>query len=105
VLVLLNREGFESSLPNTSRRSIGPLILANVTGEQPLHPAAQITVTIRPQDEVKMIWHQTVSQQTHRDSLTGAFHEPDEGAIVRVGVKYTLAAIASIDCVITDSPD
>ena len=39
-----------------------PLTIAmNVGGEQPLHPGAEVVISPRPEDQVKVVWHQAKS--------------------------------------------
>src|SRR5262249_9953478 len=58
VVVLLDRKGLETPLPHMAARGVVFVITANVSREQPLHPAAQIAVFVRPQDQMEVVGHE-----------------------------------------------
>ncbi len=57
--IVLNREGLEAALPDMSAALIVLVITPHVTGHQPLHPAAEVAVLIRPEHQMEVIRHQT----------------------------------------------
>ena len=103
MLILLNRECFETPLPNAAVRAVTTVIGSNMGGEKPLHPTAQITVFVWPQQQMKVIGHQAVADNAHRPSRAGAIHQPQKMAIVGVRVENTRALIATIDDVVEES--
>ena len=62
VFILLDRECFEPALPDVTTTMIMTEIAADVSVQQPLHPAAQIAIADRPESEMEMIGHDTISE-------------------------------------------
>ncbi len=51
------------------------VIPSDVRRGKPLHPLAEVPILFGPQNQVKMICHQTKGQQSHGDPLTGLNHQ------------------------------
>jgi len=64
-----DRKRSKPSLPNVAGRMIMTMIPPHVRGHQPLHPDAQVAILARPKNEMKMIRHEAVRQQPHRQAL------------------------------------
>lgn len=103
VLVLLDGERFESPLPDVAGGLVMLVVAADVRGEQPLHPAGQIAVLARPEDQVKVIRHQTISEQPHRHNFVGGREEADERLVIGRLMKDPLAGISAAEDVVTVS--
>jgi hypothetical protein len=58
MFIVLNGEGLEPALPDVTIGAVSAVVSANVCGEQPLHPPAEVSVVPRPQDQVEMIRHE-----------------------------------------------
>jgi hypothetical protein len=102
VLVLLNGEGLEPPLPDSADRRMAPAVIVDMRREEPLHPSAQVTVKVGPQDEMKVIRHETPGQHPHRVQLTGpAQQAAEDRQIVRV-VKDGLTGVAAGEGVVAD---
>ena len=65
MIVLLNREGLESTLPDMSAGVVMLLIPANMSRQQPVNPPAQVPIALGPKHQMEMIGHQAVSQDSH----------------------------------------
>src|SRR5262245_1466094 len=58
MVILLDRKGLETPLPHVAARGVVFEIPAHMGREQPLHPAAQVAVFVRPQDHMEVIGHE-----------------------------------------------
>ena len=97
MLIALDRKRFEPPLPHVAAAAVMPVIAADVARQQPLHPATEIAVAVRPKDEVKMVWHQAPADQAHRQPLAGRFKQADEGFVILIFVKHLAPPIAPIE--------
>ena len=102
MFVLLYGEGFEAALPDVTRATMAFVVTADVCGEEPLHPAGEVTVLAGPEDEVEMVGHEAVAADAHGEAFAGEGHEIDEGLIVVVVVEDAGAAVAAVDDVVAD---
>jgi len=105
MLILLNRESLESPLPNVSATSVVLMIETNVGRQQPLHPLAEISVQVRPENQMKVIRHNTVAEHSHANATTGFIEPVNECPVITAFPKNPLPAIAPIDNVIANTPD
>ena len=103
VFVFLDGERFESPLPDVAGGLVVLVVAADVCREQPLHPAGEIAVLARPEDQVKMVRHQAVTQEPHRNDFVGGVEETDEGLIIRPLVKHPLPGVPATENVVTIS--
>lgn len=76
------------------------VMTSDVGGHQPLHPGAETTITTWLNDEMEMIGHQAVANQTHRSFTACQFEQFDEGSVVGGFVKDLSASVAAIEDVI-----
>lgn len=76
--ILLNWKCFETTLPDTTGCITKPVMPADMACEQPVHPVTEITVAVWPQNQMKMVRHQTVRQYSHRYSIAGLCHQLNE---------------------------
>jgi hypothetical protein len=67
---------------------------------KPVHPTAQISVGMGPDNQVKMIRHQTIGQDAHWHLPTGVRHSFEKGLVVAILAEYLLPGIATIKNVI-----
>ena len=49
MVVLLNRKGFEPALPDVPAGVVMPLVAADMRGQQPVHPPAEVAVACGPE--------------------------------------------------------
>jgi len=96
MVIILYRERLEPSLPDVTVGAVVPVIAADMSRHQPLHPATQVTVFVRPQQHVKMIGHQAISDQPHRHFFVCLPHQIDEGEEVFLFVKHIIATVTTI---------
>ena len=89
----LKRETF---LPDMTAAVVVSVIAAYVRRHQPLHPAAQIAVFIRPQQQMKVIGHQTVADQPHRDPLMSLDRKINKGEEVSRFVEHVIASVTPV---------
>ena len=76
-----------------------------MSGQQPMHPAADIAVDVGPKNQMEMVRHQTVSENPHRDLLAGKPHQRYECFVVFFIVIHGRTVIAAINDVITIASD
>jgi hypothetical protein len=100
MIVVLNDECLETSLPNVPARAVVAVIASGVGHEQPLHPSAQVAVGLRTDHQVKMVGHQTVPQHIHGKPSAGVNDGLDESVVVTGLTEDGLAAVAAIEHVI-----
>src|ERR1700679_3200792 len=98
MLVLLDREGLETPLPNMAVAAgmIMPMITTHMGGHQPHHEIAQIIFVLRPARQMKMVGHQAIRQQPNRRSFLCLFQQLDESSEVAVFVEHGFTSVAPI---------
>jgi hypothetical protein len=97
VLVTLDRESFESALPDMSAEVVMSQLTAHVRGHQPVHPAAQVAIVAGSEGEVEVVRHEAVSQNSHRDSKRCLGHDPEKRLIVVGLVEHLGTCVAAIE--------
>jgi hypothetical protein len=104
VFILLDWECFEASLPDVARAVIMSEIAAGMSGEQPVHPAAQVAIVNRPESQMKVIGHDTVGEQPDRVTKPCFGDQGDKGLVVLRLVKDRGAAVAPVQDMIAVPP-
>ena len=79
-----------------SATAIVPMVAANMSRHEPLHPATQVPVVMGPQEQMKVIAHQAVPCQPHRDMVVSLKEEIDKCRIILILVEDPLACISPI---------
>jgi hypothetical protein len=97
MVILLDRKGLETALPDVAAGMVMAVIAADVGVHQPGHPGAQVAVADRPEDQVEMVGHQAVGQDAHRPSPAGFLDQPGEGGVVGRLVDDLRACVAAIE--------
>lgn len=105
MVVFLHHKRLESPLPHVTGTLIMPMITANMSRHQPLHPGTQVPIAIRPQHQMKMVGHQTPGYYPHRDPLHRFAQHFGKSQIVLVLVKNLRSSVTSIDHIITHIPN
>lgn len=100
IIVFLDRERFESALPHVTAGMVVPVVATNMRGHQPLHPGAEVTIADRPDNQVKMVGHQTVTNDAYWSTLAGQFDQLDEGGVVGWLVENLSAGVTAIEDVV-----
>jgi hypothetical protein len=100
MVVLLNDETLEPSLPDMSIRPEMFMISADMACHEPLHPLTQVLCFFRRYQQMKMIWYQAIGIQFDREPLDGLQKQFLKSTIIRRVVKHLLTAIASVDYVV-----
>ena len=77
------------------------VVTADMGREQPRHVVAEITVCAWPNDKVKVVGHQAVSNQAHGHVLVGVAQEIEEGVEIAILVKDGTSAITAVKDVVT----
>jgi hypothetical protein len=90
--------------PTWPLEMIVAVIAADMAGEQPLHPAAQIAILVRPQHDVKMVVEKAIAEQPQRQALVRGDHQLDKGRKVTVCTKNIGSPVATIQNVVADPP-
>lgn len=103
MLVLLNREGFEPTLPDVAACLVVLMIPPDMRRQQPLHPAAQVAILARPEHQMKVVRHQAIRQHPHRAAILSIVKESQERGIVVVLVEDGLPSIAAANDVVGES--
>ena len=85
------------------RTAVNLAVSADVGGEEPVHPMADGLVALRPKNDVKMVRHQAVGENAHRDTSTSLAHQPDERMIIAVVMENLSTRIATIEYVVTEA--
>ena len=62
MVVCLNWKCLEPTLPHMACRFVVGVVTSSMGHLHPLHPGAQVTVGMGSDHQVKMVWHQTKSQ-------------------------------------------
>jgi hypothetical protein len=97
VVVLLNWEGFEAPLPDMAAAAVALAITMHVSGQQPLHPRAQVVIATRPHDQMEMVGHQAKAHEPHRHPRTSLLEQPHERVMI-VGIVEDLGpAVAAVE--------
>ena len=86
-----------------SAPSIALAIAVHLGRQQPLHPAAQVSIVVRPEYQVEMIGHQAIADQAHQHAGVRLAQKMDESVIVVGVVEYPRPAIATVQGVVTIS--
>ena len=69
--VVLAEECLEPPLPDRPAGAVLAPIPPHMLRQEPLHPARQVAVAVRPQDQVEMIGHQAIAKDPNRESALG----------------------------------
>ena len=105
MVVLLDDECFEASLPHASSGPILPVIPAHMRGEQPMSPARNITIGKGANNQVQMVWHQAGRQDGKGHPLARLGNQRNESVIVGGFVEDWGAIVAAVDEVIAITGD
>ncbi len=98
VLVTLDREHFESALPDLVARVVMSQITTDMSGRKPALRAAQVAIVAGPESEMnKTIRHAAGSPNSHRHAKRWLGHDLDRGVIVVRLVEYGGACVSAID--------
>ena len=69
----------------------------------PLHPTTQVAIFMRPEQQMKMIGHQAIPDQSHRNLFVSLLHKSHKGGEVFVLMKYIRPTVAPVEHVIHKS--
>jgi hypothetical protein len=103
MFILLNWKCLEPALPDVPARVIVTRVPTNMGREQPVHPAAQIAITAWPQNQVKVIGHETVPEQSHRTPQRCLRHHLKERAEIVGLVEDRGPSVTPVEHVVTIS--
>ena len=93
-------ERFESPLPNVAGGAIMPLVAADVGREQPVHPAAQVSISQGPERQMKMVRQHAICQNPHGIPQLRFGQEADKRLEITVFVKNAGPVIAPVQHVV-----
>ena len=105
VLVLLDREGLEPALPDVAAAVVVLVVTAHVGVLQPVHPAAEIAVAVRPHRQVEVVGHEAVGQDGHGDLDAGVPDGLEERLVVPVLHEDLAAGVAAVEDVVAHPAD
>jgi len=95
-----DRKRLESTLPDMAGRMVMAMVTTNVSGEQPLHEVAEVSVVSGPNHQMEVVGHQTIGEQTDGRPLPGFVKEFQEGDIIAVFMEHRAASVATIQDVV-----
>ena len=87
VFIGMHRKRFESPLPDMAAAFIISMVTANVRRHEPLHPATQVSIFMRPQQQMEMVCHQTKTRQPHRHIFVRLPHQIHKRGGTRTGSR------------------
>ena len=102
MIVRLNRERFESSLPDMAGRVVVAMVSTDMRSRQPLHPPAEVAIALWPKHQMKMVRQKAITEQPHRRPLAGLFHQLQERRIVTIFMKDGTTSVSTIQDVVTN---
>src|SRR5208337_2847212 len=105
VVIVLDRGRLAPPLPEMAAGPVVPVIAACVGRQQPLHPAPEVTVDLRAQDQMEVIGHQAIVQDIDGQQGSRVDHRLHEFGVILIHVEHRLAAIAPIHGVIPHPTD
>ena len=105
MFVGFNRKGFEPALPDVTAAVVVTMVSPHVRGQEPLHPTTEIAIFARPKDEMKVIVHQYVAEQAHRQPLVGIGQKLLEGGEIAILMKDIGPTVTPIEHVVTETAD
>lgn len=105
VIVILQRKRLETPLPHMARTVVVAIVSLGMSRQEPLDPPSEVGIAVRPEHQVKVVWHQTIAKKIHLKSLLSFDHPIDESIVVRGLVKHRLAAIPAIQSVVDHPSD
>jgi hypothetical protein len=101
MVVFLNRKGPVPSLPDVAAGVIMLMITADVRGHQPHHVGAQVAIAPRPERQVEMGGHQTISEEADIDAFARLAGQLTKGREVAILAKDGATTIAAIEDMVT----
>lgn len=93
MVVFLDREGFETALPDVTGQVVVPVVARGMGGQQPVHPGSQVGIRLGPKNEVKVVRHEAPTQHAHRCISAGLAEQGREGSVVIEVMKDLAAAV------------
>lgn len=101
--IFFNRKGLKAPLPDMARGTVALVVAPYVGRQQPLEVTREVALGPRPQDQMKVVGHETEPQQAHRHTLTGFLEQCQKGPVVGRVVKHLRAAIAPVQDVVAQT--
>lgn len=80
--IVLHRKRFEASLPDVATGLLVAMVTADMGSQQPLHPAAEVTIGMRPDGQMEVIGHQAIGEDPQRKPFICLCKQPEKGLIV-----------------------
>jgi hypothetical protein len=105
MVVVLNGERLEPSLPDMATGSVLAVISPGVSHKQPLHPTAQVPVALRADNQVEVVGHQAVPEDIQREPGARIADGLDKGVIVSGLVKDRRSTITTVEDVVPHPAD
>jgi hypothetical protein len=100
VVVGLDRERLESTLPHAAGGRVFRVVPTHVRGEHPVHPARKIRGTTRLNYQMNVIWHEARRQNGQLEPFLRASDQSQELAVVGWLMKDLSSLVAPIEHVI-----
>ncbi len=101
--IFLDRKRLEASLPHVARGVVALVVAPHVGRQQPLEVAREVAFSPRPQDQVKVIRHETEPQHAHLHTFTGLLEQRQKRPVVRGIVKHLRPAVAPVQDVVAQT--
>src|SRR5579863_742419 len=103
MLILLNRKRLEAALPDVAAGTVMAVVAADMARQQPLHPAAEISIVVRPKHQVKMVVEQAIREHAHRQARVRRRHQSNERRKIAILMEYVASRVAAVQNVVTEA--
>lgn len=100
MVILLNRKRLEAPLPYRAAGVVVTMGAADMRRQQPVHPAAEVTISRWPECPVDVIRHQAGSQHAQGHALTGLAEQMQEGLLIARAMKDLGLCVSAIKDVV-----
>jgi hypothetical protein len=97
VLILLDRERLETPLPDMAAGIVVAMITPDMSIHQPSHPGAEVAIAERPEDQVKVIGHQAISQDPHGSKPASLIDQIDKRIVIGIFMEDPSPSIPPVE--------
>ena len=102
MIVLLHRERLKAALVDVSGsgRVVVSVPTRRVRQRQPAHEPGQVAVGTRIKNQVPMVGHDAIGEQTHAIAFNGLLQHAFERLVIRILVEQRCSAIGPVEGVV-----
>jgi hypothetical protein len=102
MIVVLNRERLESSLPDVTNGLVAEPVRPHMRRHKPMHPTPESLVVLRSKHEVEVVRHQAIRKNVYGMTLARHRHERQELREIGCGMEDRPAVVGPIQDVVAD---